>query len=522
MKKLKILPFLVLCLFTLNVFSVNANATDSLDVDVKEVANNETSATLEITKDDNVKYVRLPNGNYVTDSTTTYIVDKNGTYDFAYETLDGSLDIATMTVDDIRVSYLITNTQNVSLTLNSEDLLSGMGYMKFRNEVGTYSNFEPYTTKKSWVLDSNEGLKTVFAVFRDIAGNETTEVFDKIILDKTGPTTSFTINDGAAYTKTQNVTLKINALDNYSYPKTLFISNDNINWAQMPYTPTVNWALTSSPGPKTVYVKTVDNVGNVGNVASNNIYFDNVLPYGTVKINNGASLTNSRNVTLNMTINDIHSGVKRATIIENSRVYNLPNVPANVKNYTLNMPWTLQMGATGQVILEIEDNAGNVYRTNSNVITIATLTVTQLRLTNVVNPSVSSFVPVTWPFVAQEMKAGANISFEIKYSLELDSTTTANVGGEYYLEVVGDNNYRKLVQATYSDKLTNGFSATLKIPADAPKNAKVYLSSKLTATLKNSTETFTNEAYFPNQNEKALIGLISGNIKEDIIFNEIN
>lgn len=521
MKKLKILPFLVLCLFTLNVFSVNANATDSLDVDVKEVANNETSATLEITKDDNVKYVRLPNGNYVTDSTTTYIVDKNGTYDFVYETLDGSLDIATMTVDDIRVSYLITNTQNVSLTLNSEDLLSGMGYMKFRNEVGTYSNFEPYTTKKSWVLDSNEGLKTVFAVFRDIAGNETTEVFDKIILDKTGPTTSFTINDGATYTKTQNVTLKINSVDNYSYPKYLFISNDNVSWTQMPYTSTVNWKLTSSPGPKTVYVKAVDNVGNVGNVVSNNIYFDNVLPYGTVKINNGASLTNSRNVTLNMTINDIHSGVKRATIIENNKVYNIPNIPANVKNYTVNMPWTLQMGSTGQVILEIEDNAGNVYRTNSNVITIATLTVTQLRLTNVVNPSVSSFVPVTWPFVAQEMKAGANISFEIKYSLELDSSTTANIGGEYYIEVIGDN-YRKLVQATYSDKITNGFNATVKIPIDAPKNAKVYLSSKLTATLKNGTETFTNEAYFPNQNEKALIGLISGNIKEDIIFNEIN
>ena len=118
------------------------------------------------------------------------------------------------------------------------------------------------------------------------------------------------------------------------------------------------------------------------------------------------------------------------------------------------------------------------------------------------------------------MKSGANISFDINYSLELDGNTTSIVNGEYCVEVIGEN-YHKIIKTNYDNKIANGFSSTIKIPDDAPKGSKIYLSSKLTATLTNSSETFKNEAFFPNVNEKALIGIISGNIKEDIIFNEI-
>ena len=272
-----------------------------------------------------------------------------------------------------------------------------MGFMKFRNEIGDWSPYEVYKTTKDWTLDSEEGLKTVFATFKDIAGNETSEVYDKIILDKTGPTiNTFTINNGQPYTKVRNVTLNVSALDNYSKVSKLLISNDNINWTEVNYQNNIPWVLTENSSNKTVYIKAVDSLGNIGITKTASIYLDEILPTGSISINNGDSLTNSRNVKLQISFRDVHSGIKRATIIEKDTVYNIPNVPKTTNPVTMELPWTLKMGSTGQVTLEVEDNAGNVYRTNSKVITIATLEVTQFRLLDVVNPAKPNFTPITW------------------------------------------------------------------------------------------------------------------------------
>lgn len=509
-------------LYFLNIGQINPIAyTGNLDLNVEEINKTENSTTLRITKDTNVKNVRLPNGNWVSDTSFTYTINRNGDYDFVYNTIDGASKKLTVPINSLRNNYLITNNPNVLLNLKSEDMLSGMGFMKFRNEIGAWSPYEVYKTTKDWTLDNEEGLKTVFATFKDIAGNETSEVYDKIILDKTGPTiNTFTINNGQPYTKVRNVTLNVSALDNYSKVSKLLISNDNINWTEVNYQNNIPWVLTENSSNKTVYIKAVDSLGNIGITKTASIYLDEILPTGSISINNGDSLTNSRNVKLQISFRDVHSGIKRATIIEKDTVYNIPNVPKTTNPVTMELPWTLKMGSTGQVTLEVEDNAGNVYRTNSKVISIATLEVTQFRLLDVVNPAKPNFTPITWPFPAQEMKSGANISFDINYSLELDGNTTSIVNGEYCVEVIGEN-YHKIIKTNYDNKIANGFSSTIKIPDDAPKGSKIYLSSKLTATLTNNSETFKNEAFFPNVNEKALIGIISGNIKEDIIFNEI-
>ena len=47
--------------------------------------------------------------------------------------------------------------------------------MQFNNGTGSYSDWEPYATTKSWTLSSSgDGLKTVRVKFQDIAGNATT------------------------------------------------------------------------------------------------------------------------------------------------------------------------------------------------------------------------------------------------------------------------------------------------------------------------------------------------------------
>ncbi|MDD4554034.1 MAG: T9SS type A sorting domain-containing protein [Bacteroidales bacterium] len=76
---------------------------------------------------------------------------------------------------------------NVTLTLNATDNLSGVSKMQFCNDGVSWSAWETYTTSKSWNLSTNggnssPGNKTVYAKFRDAAGNTSSTATDNIQL----------------------------------------------------------------------------------------------------------------------------------------------------------------------------------------------------------------------------------------------------------------------------------------------------------------------------------------------------
>lgn len=523
MKKQQALATFILPATLLNCGAIVSFAQgNENNIEISEINRTETETSLVIkTKD--IDSIRLPDGNWISTDNTTYTVNRNGTYDFVCKTKNGELINKSYTVKELRKNLLVTKSPNVRLKLNSEDMLSGMGFMKFKNEAnGTWTNYEPYKTTKDWTLDNTEGLKSVYVTYKDIAGNETTAIYDQIYLDLSGPNINrFVINNDEPYTKHRNVTLNINAVDNFSEVDHLLISNDNTNWTKVAYSENIPWTLNPGAGNKTVYLKAVDSLGNVSNVVTDDIYFDDVLPFGTIKINNGAPLTNSRNVKLQLNFGDAHAGVKRVTIYEKDKSYTFPTVP----NSPTEIDWTLSLGVNGMVSMEVEDMAGNIYRTDSNTITIASLEVTQFRLINVVNPidfpTSKPFSPLKWDFPPQPMLAGANIGFDINYKLDLDDKTTSIVNSQYVIEVIGDGYYKK-IEMPYDSSILNGFKTEVTLPADAPEGAKVYVSSKLTATLTSNGESFKNEAFFPGKGEKALIGVIKGNIKETIKFNEIS
>ena len=65
-----------------------------------------------------------------------------------------------------------TDSMTVTLNLSANDIGgSGLDSMRFVNSGGTVSNWEPYQTTKSWTLTRGGGTKTVYAQFRDKAGN---------------------------------------------------------------------------------------------------------------------------------------------------------------------------------------------------------------------------------------------------------------------------------------------------------------------------------------------------------------
>ena len=85
-----------------------------------------------------------------------------------------------------------TNNANVTLTLSATDNSGTVAQMQFSNDGTTYSTPEAYATTKTWTLTSGDGTKTVYAKFKDPAGNWSAPVSDTIVLDATPPTIGFT------------------------------------------------------------------------------------------------------------------------------------------------------------------------------------------------------------------------------------------------------------------------------------------------------------------------------------------
>ncbi|MFB0536813.1 MAG: PKD domain-containing protein, partial [Anaerolineae bacterium] len=61
--------------------------------------------------------------------------------------------------------------RSVTLTLSAEDTCSGMGEMCFSNDGDTWSDWQSYDTSADWTLTAGDGLKTVYAQFRDAVDN---------------------------------------------------------------------------------------------------------------------------------------------------------------------------------------------------------------------------------------------------------------------------------------------------------------------------------------------------------------
>jgi hypothetical protein len=85
----------------------------------------------------------------------------------------------------------VTQSLNVELTLYATDNskeLTGNARMTFSNDNKNWSDLEPYKTTKTWTLSSGEGEKTVYAIFRDAAGNWMSKpVNDKITYEEEKP-----------------------------------------------------------------------------------------------------------------------------------------------------------------------------------------------------------------------------------------------------------------------------------------------------------------------------------------------
>ena len=76
-----------------------------------------------------------------------------------------------------------TPSRTVTLTLSASDSGGSVAGMRFSNDGTNWSNVVAYATTYQWTLTAGDGTKTVYANFRDAAGNwMSTPVSDTIIL----------------------------------------------------------------------------------------------------------------------------------------------------------------------------------------------------------------------------------------------------------------------------------------------------------------------------------------------------
>ncbi|MGB0523048.1 MAG: hypothetical protein ACPGJS_08815 [Flammeovirgaceae bacterium] len=167
--------------------------------------------------------------------------------------------------------YTIHQDRNIDLTFTAR----GADFMKIGTDEklsdAKWQAFEPNLT---YQLDETDGEKTIYAKFKDHAGNESDLVSDKIIQDLTPPKDCQVVIDGGSESTShldKIVSLQLTTTDDTKF---VMISNTEhffgAKWQL--YTPTTKWKLAGEDdGERTVYVKYKDKAGNVSGIFSDSI-----------------------------------------------------------------------------------------------------------------------------------------------------------------------------------------------------------------------------------------------------------
>ena len=157
-----------------------------------------------------------------------------------------------------------------------------------------------------WVLDGEDGEKTVYAKFKDEAENESEIASAKIMLDRTPPTnTTISINNGAKGTNNTHVKVQLKATEAVGMQISTFSTFAGAPWEN--YSEEKQFTLVGQDGVKLIYARFRDEAGNFSTPIQASIKLDRTPPIGnTIIINNNEEWANNPNVTLTIASRDAH------------------------------------------------------------------------------------------------------------------------------------------------------------------------------------------------------------------------
>jgi|GEM_PF-1288826 len=269
---------------------------------------------------------------------------------------------------------LSTGTAAVTLNLTASDATSGVDAMRFSVDGGeTWTDWEPFAVTRAITLSAGHGRKEVQCQIRDKVGNFTT-LKDTINCEFL-PATPVVTSTVPAYTNaTQLVLSGTKEAQTYLY---IDGTKTTADFNATSWTATVSL---SADGSKTFSVTVKTDNGNTSAAATVSTIRDRAAPTGSVKINNGAASTGTRDVTLNLTAADALSGVERVRFtVDGGSTWTNWEVFAATRAITLTSGY-----GTKEVQYQVCDKAGN----------IATFTDTIVYEFTPTTPAVTSTVPV--------------------------------------------------------------------------------------------------------------------------------
>ncbi len=144
----------------------------------------------------------------------------------------------------------------------------GYSELRFKDEGGSWTAWEPAGYTRSWTLPAGDGLKRVYIQGQD-GPLQSVENYAEITLDTMGPTSLVIhINGDAASTISRAVTLTLSA----SGETQMRLRNEDSSWSEwMSSSSTMPWKLSHDRGTKTVGFQCRDAAENVSAEATDTI-----------------------------------------------------------------------------------------------------------------------------------------------------------------------------------------------------------------------------------------------------------
>jgi len=235
-------------------------------------------------------------------------------------------------------------------------------------------------TFASGTLVSADGVYSFIA--SDVAGNTTTVQFT---IDKTIPVASVLINNNAAVTNLNEVTLSVTAPD--ATQMRFYDDNDNLIWsAWEPVKTTRTWTLSSGSGGKWIKLQVRDAAGNVSASVSDIINLDQSAP--TVSVSSTlVSPTSTKDIPVKITFSENVTNFTTNAVTVSNAVKG--TFSGSGRYYTLYVkPVATASGASTIISINVPTGAAVDAATNKNVAS-STYTITY-------------FAPVTAPIVVNQ------------------------------------------------------------------------------------------------------------------------
>ena len=349
-----------------------------------------------------------------------WFMDNAGNASITYTQDDIFLDM-TPPSGTISISPSRTRDQTVNVYVNTDAVK-----MQFSNNGSTWSPEEdPVSVRANWDITTYggslaNGTRTIWAKFRDGAGNYLTTT-NTFIFDNIGPNASITINSGDSATNSSYVKLGIDASDTYSTPYRMQFSNNGGLWSRWyTYATTkLSWPITSSAyggsttnGTKRVYVRVMDDLGNVSSSVSDAIVYDTVRPTTAPTINSNTPYTNNPSVIITLYASDDRSGLYQMRFSNNNASWSSWQSYSSTRS-SWNMTSATYGGTTTEtqnkyVYVQVKDYAGNISYTGYDRITYDITPPTGYFYIEYGNPSSSSYTNAILYFYMTDNLSGVS------------------------------------------------------------------------------------------------------------------